>query len=121
MKFKTAASIAALAFAGALGLPASVQAEFPTRPEQRQGAQPDQKAPPAQGQGSWSHLAQQHTDRPVAGQSGHEDQKHSAAIPARQADMFLGSSLLNTSVYGPTVRSARLRTSSSKAMARSKA
>jgi hypothetical protein len=85
MKFKTAASIAALAFAGALSLPAAVQAEFPT--ERSPGALGDQKAPPAQGyagagypqkatppegqnhgaqpdqkaqgQGSWSDLAQQ--------------------------------------------------------------
>jgi sporulation protein YlmC with PRC-barrel domain len=99
MKFKTAASIAALAIASTLGLPDAVQAEFPT--ERSPGVQGDQKAPPAQGQGSWSDLAQQHTDRPVAGQGGHEDQKQAAAIPARQPDMVLGSSLINTSVYGP--------------------
>ena len=101
MKFKTAASIAALAFAGALSLPAAVQAEFPTRPEQRQGGQPDQKAPPAQGQGAWSHLAQQHADRQAAGQGGHEDQKPAAAIPAKEPDMVLVSNLWNASVYGP--------------------
>jgi sporulation protein YlmC with PRC-barrel domain len=101
MKFKTAASIAALAIASTLGLPDAVQAEFPTERSPGAGAQPDQKAPPAQGQGAWSHLAQQHTDRPVAGQGGHEDQKQTSAIPARQADMILVSSLLNTSIYGP--------------------
>ena len=128
MKFKTAASIAALAFAGALSLPAAVQAEFPTErspgalgdqkappaqghagagyPQQRttppegqnQGAQPDQKA---QGQGSWSGLAQQHADRPATDQGAHEDQKQAAAIPARQEDMVLVSNLWNASVYGP--------------------
>jgi sporulation protein YlmC with PRC-barrel domain len=127
MKFKTAASIAALAFAGALSLPNAVQAEFPTErspgavgdqkplpaqdhagagyPQQRatppegqtQGAQPHQKA---QGQGSWSDLAQQHADHSAAGQGADEDQKHATAIPAKQSDMVLGSSLLNKSVYG---------------------
>jgi hypothetical protein len=105
MKFKTAASIAALALASALGLPAAVQAEqvaaspamrlagLAGQPQQRatppdaqsQGAQPDQKAPPAQAQG----------------QGGQNDQKQAAAIPARQPDVLLVSSLLNTSVYGP--------------------
>jgi sporulation protein YlmC with PRC-barrel domain len=101
LKFKTAASIAALAIASTLALPDAVQAEFPTERSPGAGAQPDQKAPPAQGQGSWSDLAQQHTDRPVAGQGGHEDQKQAAAIPAREPTMVLGSSLLNMSVYGP--------------------
>ena len=101
MKFKTAASIAALAFAGAIALPAAVQAEFPTRPEQRQGGQPEQKAPPAQGQGAWSDPAQQQPDRPVTDQAGHGDQKQAAAIPARQPDMVFGSNILNESVYGP--------------------
>jgi sporulation protein YlmC with PRC-barrel domain len=93
MKFKTAASIAALAIASALGLPDAAQAEFPTQPQQRatppeaqsQGSQPDQKAPPAQ----------------AHDQGGQKEQKQTAAIPARQPNMVLGSSLLNTSVYGP--------------------
>jgi sporulation protein YlmC with PRC-barrel domain len=101
MKFKTAASIAALAFAGATALPAAVQAEFPTRPEQRQSGQPEQSTSPAQGQGNWSGLAQQHTDRPVTDQGGHGDQKQAAAIPARQQDMVFGSNILNENVYGP--------------------
>jgi hypothetical protein len=98
MKFKTAASIAALAFAGALGLPAAVQAqqlqfEGPadqsqqraTPPKgQNQGAQPDQKPPPQ-----------------AERQDSQKDRQQAAAIPARQPEMVLGSSLLNTSVYGP--------------------
>jgi hypothetical protein len=35
------------------------------------------------------------------GQCGHEDQKQAVAIPARQPDMVLVSSVLYTSVYGP--------------------
>jgi hypothetical protein len=92
MKFKTAASIAALAMASALGLPAAVQAEFPTQPQQgatppqaqSQGTQPDQKAPPVQ----------------AHDQGGQNEQKQAAAIPRRQPNMVFGSSLLNTSVYG---------------------
>jgi sporulation protein YlmC with PRC-barrel domain len=105
MKFKTAASIAALAMVSAFGLPVAAQAEPGTQvdvgpalmrvagpisgqpPEKvtPTQAQPNQTAPPTQAQG----------------QGAQKDQKQAAAIPARQPDMVLVSNLLNTSVYGP--------------------
>ena len=74
MKFKTAASIAALAMVAALAPSA-----------QSQGAQPGQTASPTQAQS----------------QAGQKDQTQAATIPARQPDMVLASNLLNASVYGP--------------------
>ena len=89
MKFKTAASIAALAMATAFAPGAQSQG---VQPDQKlappqipgQGAQPDQKAPPQ-----------------AERRGAQKDQMQAATIPARQPDMVLVSNLLNTSVYGP--------------------
>src|SRR5919109_564674 len=90
MKLTTATSVAVLAIASALALPPAVQG---------QGAQPDQKAPPTQAQGQGAQPGQKAPPSQAQGQGGQKDQ--AAAIPARQPDTVLASSLLNASVYGP--------------------
>jgi sporulation protein YlmC with PRC-barrel domain len=105
MKFKTAASIAALAMASAFGLPVAAQADSGAQvnvgPALMRVAgpisgQPPEKVPPTQAQPD-----QKATPPEAQGQGGQKDQKQAAAIPARQPDMVLVSNLLNTSVYGP--------------------
>jgi sporulation protein YlmC with PRC-barrel domain len=105
MKFKTAASIAALAMVTALApgaLSQGVQPDQKAPPPQMpgQGAQPDQKAPPPQIPGQRAQPDQKAPPQ-AERQGSQKDQTQAAAIPARQPDMVLVSNLLNASVYGP--------------------
>jgi hypothetical protein len=94
MKFTTAASIAVLAMASALGLPDSAQAD--TGAQVHVGPAAMRMAGPISGQPQ-----DRATPTQAPGQAGQKDQKQAGTIPARQPDMVLVSNLLNASVYGP--------------------
>jgi sporulation protein YlmC with PRC-barrel domain len=90
MKLTTAASVAGLAIATALGFPGAAQSEG--------SAQVDGGPPAMRVAGP---LSRQQTESPPQTQGqGQNDQKQAGTIQARQPDMVLVSNLLNVSVYG---------------------